>query len=157
MRIILEGPDCAGKTTLSKVIKDKLTDYIYIHHGQYAHAYKPHFESLKLDNVIIDRHWPSELIYGTVFRSGPTYNINEMEQKVRTNVNTLNILCLPPKGLVMARFEERKSKGGEDFENVSKIYDSYMLLKNMFPYFVVYNYDAETAEEFIKREVYKQK
>ena len=80
-----------------------------------------------------------------------------MEQKVRSNVNTLNILCLPPKGLVMARFEERKSKGGEDFENVSKIYDSYMLLKNMFPYFVVYNYDAETAEEFIKREIYKQK
>ena len=81
MKIILEGPDCAGKTTLATALKGKLVDYLYKHHGQYKHAYKPHIETLKLQNVIIDRHWPSELIYSTIFRSGPAYNINQMEQE----------------------------------------------------------------------------
>ena len=52
MKIILEGPDCAGKTTLANLLKQKLTDYLYIHNGIYSKAYKPHIDCLKLDNVI---------------------------------------------------------------------------------------------------------
>jgi thymidylate kinase len=157
MKIILEGPDCAGKTTLANSLKGKLTDYLYIHHGQYKHSYAPHMESLKLRNVIIDRHWPSELIYSTIFRSGPVYNVNIMEYEARRDVNTKFILCLPPKSKVLARFEERKQHGGEDFESVAKVYDAYVLLKNMYPYFTIYNYAEMTADEFIKKEIYEQK
>jgi thymidylate kinase len=157
MRIILEGPDCAGKTTLATKLKEKLTDYLYIHHGVYAHAYKPHLESLKLETVIIDRHWPSELIYGTIFRAGPTYNIYTMEKRVTENVLTKHILCLPPKDLVLKNFLERKGKGQEQFDDVSKVYDAYKLFKNTFPYFVLYNYAEQSAEEFIKKEIYGQR
>tara|TARA_R110001592_G_scaffold7393_6_gene41486 strand:- start:1189 stop:1662 length:474 start_codon:yes stop_codon:yes gene_type:complete len=157
MKIILEGPDCAGKTTLATALKGKLTDYLYIHHGQYKHAYKPHLESLKLDSVIIDRHWPSELIYSTIFRGGPAYNINQMEQLARKDVNNKFILCLPPKAKVLSRFEERRKDGDEDFDSVGKVYDAYVLLKNMFPYFIIFNYAEENTDEFIKKEIYGQK
>lgn len=157
MKIILEGPDCAGKTRLAEALKEKLTDYLYIHHGLYKHAYGPHKESLKLTNVIIDRHWPTELIYGTVFRSGPVYNINQMEEDARRNdVNTKFILCLPPKAKVLARFEERNNPD-ITFEQMGKVYDSYVLLKNMFPYFKIFNYAENNTDEFIKKEIYEQK
>ena len=81
---------------------------------------------------------------------------NQMEQMVRQNVNTEFILCLPPKHKVLSRFEERRKDGQEDFESVAKVYDFYVLLKNMFPYFKIFNYAEEDVEAFIKREIYKQ-
>jgi|TARA_A100001201_G_scaffold99554_1_gene85700 thymidylate kinase len=155
MKIILEGPDCAGKTTLANLLKQKLTDYLYIHNGIYSKAYKPHVDCLKLDNVIIDRHWPSELVYGTIFRAGPSYNIYQMEQHCKNNATNKYILCLPPKDLVLKRFLERKEH--EDFEDVSKVYDAYHLFKNMYPYWTLYNYAEHNTEEFVKREIYGQR
>lgn len=80
--IILEGPDGVGKTTLGKFLAKEL-------HGAFWHMTSSRtlfgamhdYQQNALDNarvnitelerpVVIDRHWPSELIYGTVFRPG---------------------------------------------------------------------------------------
>ena len=34
MKIILEGPDCAGKTTLAEALKTKLTEVLYLNSEQ---------------------------------------------------------------------------------------------------------------------------
>ena len=62
-----------------------------------------------------------------------------------------------PKAKVHSRIEERRKDGDEDFDSVGKVYDAYVLLKNMFPYFVIFNYAEENTDEFIKKEIYGQK
>jgi len=63
---------------------------------------------------------------------------------------------LPPKAKVLARFEERNNTD-ITFEQMGKVYDGYVLLKNMFPYFTIFNYAENNTDEFIKKEIYEQK
>lgn len=77
--IILEGPDCVGKTTLGQFLT-KHFDAFYYHataKGKLVDAMMD-YQSNILDNaetamargqaVVLDRHWPSETVYGPVFR-----------------------------------------------------------------------------------------
>jgi hypothetical protein len=78
--IILEGPDGSGKTTLAKEIK-KIADKPYYLHLRYKPQYGLRYYSAAFDlairkhlqghTVIMDRWWPSAIIYDTVYR---TYN-----------------------------------------------------------------------------------
>lgn len=67
MRIILEGADGTGKTTLAKILADKYGLEI-----QHCTADDPkdfyfYKESLRKENIIWDRHTIGELIYPIVF------------------------------------------------------------------------------------------
>ena len=83
MIIILEGPDGGGKTTLSEALRSRLQNDRMTHvvkHGPYKGVKgedlcKIFFRSMSQaltydDNVIMDRSWLSEPIYGQVFRKG---------------------------------------------------------------------------------------
>lgn len=84
MLIILEGPDKTGKTTFAKKFKYReiaanvdpsfLNNYrpVYIHCEQgvdYLNFTCKWLEYAKHTNVIMDRSFISELIYGTVYRN----------------------------------------------------------------------------------------
>lgn len=67
MRIILEGADGVGKTTLAKILADKYNLDI-CHCTQYDPAdYNFYRESVRKNDVIWDRHTLGELIYPTIF------------------------------------------------------------------------------------------
>ena len=79
--IIVEGPDCSGKTTLAKALANGL-NYNYVHmsgapalHSAMAeyHAATLHSIEWTVGNVygsgcVMDRSWPSEHVYGRLFR-----------------------------------------------------------------------------------------
>ena len=77
--IILEGPDSTGKSSLAKFLARKL-DACYHHASGHRSLYEAMFEHHKNivqatkvnlengHNVVLDRHWPSELVYGGLFR-----------------------------------------------------------------------------------------
>lgn len=67
MRIILEGVDGAGKTTLAKILADKYG--LDICHCTQCDAadYDFYSQTLRKENVVWDRHTIGELIYPTVF------------------------------------------------------------------------------------------
>jgi adenylate kinase family enzyme len=77
--ICVEGPDGGGKTTLAQTLQAKLGAH-YLHStyrfkGKMA-AY--HWAQLRTairlaqsKPVILDRWWPSEIVYSNVYRSGP--------------------------------------------------------------------------------------
>ena len=68
MRIILEGADGVGKTTLAKILADKYNLDI-CHCTQYDPAdYNFYKESVRKNDVIWDRHTLGELIYPTIFK-----------------------------------------------------------------------------------------
>lgn len=79
MIVILEGPDCCGKTTLAKKLMQK-TAGVYFHSDNVPElipAMKQYHESIlrnaQVNNelgsgVFLDRHWPSQWVYGQLFR-----------------------------------------------------------------------------------------
>ena len=83
MIVILEGPDGAGKTSLSETLREHLQKSKMTHvvkHGPYngispEELCRIYFRSMSHaltynDHVILDRCWLSEPIYGNVYRDG---------------------------------------------------------------------------------------
>lgn len=80
--IIIEGPDCSGKTSLAKFIANKLNAAYF--HSTYTPALSGQAQLDHLEqnlknaevclttsglDVVMDRHWPSEHVYGKVLRN----------------------------------------------------------------------------------------
>ena len=71
MKIILEGVDGAGKTTLAKILAEKYGLDI-AHCTQYDAAdYEFYRQTLRKENIVWDRHTLGELIYPKVFNRLP--------------------------------------------------------------------------------------
>lgn len=76
---ILEGPDGGGKTTLARTLQAKLgAHYIHSTYKFKGHMYAYHWAQLRkavrlaqTKPVIMDRWWPSEIVYGNTYRNGP--------------------------------------------------------------------------------------
>lgn len=67
MRVILEGIDGSGKTTLAKILADKYRLDI-CHCTQYDPTdYDFYLQSVRKNNIVWDRHTIGELIYPKVF------------------------------------------------------------------------------------------
>lgn len=68
MKILVEGADCSGKTTLVKELQ-KLTGWEMVHHTQHTNSIKEFKATImRHEPLIIDRLWISEQIYGHVMR-----------------------------------------------------------------------------------------
>lgn len=108
---ILEGPDCCGKTTLAKAFAWGRPRTAYFH----STASPALFPALMdyhqniLDNVkvnlengldvILDRFWPSEYVYGlNMFRPHSGYNPTQFQKQV-TELGGLYVFCFSSTGL----------------------------------------------------------
>jgi len=68
--IILEGPDGAGKTTLAKLLAE-LGALTYVHHGPPSGPpFNQYQAALHQKDVVIDRLFHGELVYGPALRGG---------------------------------------------------------------------------------------
>ena len=130
--ILLEGPDGAGKTTLGKRLAE-LYDGLYIHrtYSPTMDIWEHHTEALQIAHqnyrdklVIIDRLWPSELIYGRVFRDGGyygDYNARSMD-RVLLRMCAIYVMCIPMDvDYVVKVHAEKKGRGEEMFPTVKDI------------------------------------
>lgn len=105
--LVLEGPDCSGKTTLAKAIAHYFGG-VYFHCNyteSLGHAMGDYQENV-LDNAVyainrgqiwaIDRHWPSEVVYSSVFRPNmyetAVQNGSDFDQIIK-QVGGLYIFC----------------------------------------------------------------
>lgn len=97
--VILEGPDCAGKSTfISNLGVDAA------HHGPYLDKdgkflFETYIKDLvNPDVVACDRSWPSEFVYGSIIRNNirleRTHSL--MLQRVALGMNAKMVFCLPP-------------------------------------------------------------
>lgn len=136
MKILLEGPDCTGKTTLGNVLKQIFPgEYI---HNQYIsdseldsctmeRVYSMINQTTDNENIIIDRDIISEYIYGNVYRGNARCEIEDIEDLV--NMYDLIIFCLPhDRGAYLDYFKKSVESRNEyitDKTIIEKIYNEY--------------------------------
>jgi thymidylate kinase len=137
--VIVEGPDCCGKTTLSRHLAQKY-GWIYWH----CTASKALFPGLAdyheniLDNIqeseqtfVLDRFWPSEVAYGSwLLRPRNNYTLRAaIIHEALARVGGLYVFCFSAKGW------DRYRAGHEDPAHAlskDQYYQVYANYKNLF-------------------------
>lgn len=148
MIIIIEGPDGSGKSTLAETIS-KQTGW------PIEHRSKPETEEEKQKmysdywqlcrgtrNVILDRCWYSEFVYGSVMRDQSVMSYNEMYELERalTKGGAMVIYCTDKEAALWHRATTR----GEDYitcrNDFKRICEEYDKIMNMPHYIPVVRY-----------------
>lgn len=158
--VIIEGVDCAGKTTLAERLRDVL-GLVYEPVGPPDDKDKAFVEYLERiqkycgeSDVVFDRfHWGSQT-YGQVFRGRRDLSAREfnyLEEELDRHGTTC-VLCAPPWKTIIENRRQRASVGELDprgFEDsVAKMRDIYLRFNDVYALSelpkMVYDYTQQT-------------
>lgn len=130
---IFEGPDGSGKTTAALAFA-KETGARYVHCGpfprvtskglgrMYIEAMMPAL--LGLHDVVMDRCWMSEPIYGRVFRDGKD-RLGSAGRRILSRIalrcDARVVLCLPDYDTCLINWRHRHVEGGEYLEREAQL------------------------------------
>lgn len=132
---VIEGADCSGKTTLGEFLT-KRWDATYIHATYRFPNQMFDYHTALLNKVIalsqtrpvvLDRWWPSELIYAEAFRGGSKWPMGgRMLDRVALKHGFIYVGCIPQDQAWHKRtFDERAKAGGEMYtknDEVAQLY-----------------------------------
>ena len=128
MRIILEGCDGTGKTTLAKILAEKYGLDV-CHCTQHdAKDYSFYRQTVRKDNVVWDRHTLGELIYPKIFNRkqeiGPEEARLVMHYARKEGTKIFVLTC--DHDVIMERLKKRNPpEDNRILDNISKIDDSF--------------------------------
>ena len=145
MIIILEGPDGAGKTTLSESLRQRLQSSHMVHvvkHGPYKGVASEdlcriYFRAMTPaltfnDHVIMDRSWLSEPIYGEVYRNGDNridMPRRRMLERAALSRGAVVIHCQPDFEVCAKAFSSRtEDEYLDNLAQLQQVYDGYETL-----------------------------
>lgn len=119
MIIIIEGPDGSGKSTLAEQLH-RQTGYTVLHRTQPKTEEDKHrmmdeyIQVMKAGkNIIMDRSWYSEMVYGPVMRDASVITYPQMYEleKLAAKYGAIIIHCTAPEATLWKRCLRR----GEDY------------------------------------------
>lgn len=156
--IILEGPDCGGKTTLATELMKRLSNSVKIHHGPFPRVNRQQLPRFYLESMqpmldrwhglVMDRSWLSEQVYGPVFRGSNRVDdvCRRHLERIAMRHGAVVVLCLPPWEKVREKWAERKGLDPkaemlENEDQLREVYDRYNKLETDLP---VVRYDYTT-------------
>lgn len=121
--IVLEGCDCVGKTTFAEMLAKK-TGYEIVKGSSFEISelgadgmYEHMMELLDRDNIIIDRFFYSNLVYGKLYRY-PMMDVSQyMNLATKLNQRAL-LVYLQASPFIIA---ERMAKRGDDMIKIADI------------------------------------
>jgi len=109
--LVLEGADASGKTTLARwLVRHRAARYLHL--GPYRDVWKWHVGAYvyaqKLaaagNLVVVDRHWPSECLYGGVYRGGSAYPVSaRVFDRLWLRSAAIYVWCVPSDARRQAR------------------------------------------------------
>lgn len=134
--IVLEGADRCGKTTLAKKIADHYHAF-YWHMtctsklAEAMHDYQMNaIENIRTNvvefakTVVIDRHWPSEVVYGEVMRGRNFRESGELFHQALVDLDVIYIFCFSREAL-KRHAEDRDPTHPYTDEQYNRIYNGY--------------------------------
>lgn len=135
--IIVEGCDNTGKSMLVKQLLERIPELVFVPHGprppeSYSDYLNEMFSVMSLpnvNNVIVDRFYFSELVYGPILRGGVGLTPGEIDflnDKLK-QVDPLVIICYNANEDVKSSFAEREQLEGVE-DNIDKIQEKFMSL-----------------------------
>lgn len=150
MIILLEGPDGAGKTTLAQRLSDmtgyKVEHFSYPKNEEDFQNMCTQFKQLcaSRKNLIVDRCWYSEMVYGPIMRHTDHMDVFKMYEYERdaVKVGALLIYCTGQEAALWKRLTVRGEDyvaSRDDFKAICKRYDDIMSLPHYIP---VLKYEA---------------
>jgi thymidylate kinase len=128
--IIVEGCDCAGKSTLVKMLKVHLSDagwdVVDLGHkqGNQFERYIKHY--VQTDRAIFDRGHFSEIVYANAWRGGhdfKTWELNALNEYALEHF--IVVFAHVPPDVLKMRYQERNYKQIILFEELEKIQSSF--------------------------------
>lgn len=134
--VVLEGADGSGKTRLANHFREKygaryMHSRIWKDRILWDSTMMRRAERFVCDRgelVIFDRMWPSELIYGPIFRGGAAYGndmANEFDELICAAPGVY-VLCVPSDAQKhLARFERLKTERKEAFDRMEQVIQRY--------------------------------
>lgn len=111
--IILEGPDCSGKSSLARAVFD---EHPYKHHGLYDEKQDPMYQTIDETyhgvNDLWDRLHIGEQVYGPIYRGVDRLGAagRRMLERFLLSRQAVLVKCIPPWQNVFLRFEERQAE-----------------------------------------------
>jgi thymidylate kinase len=107
--IVVEGPDCSGKSTLVERLKNSLHwDSKYLRHAKKKQFFRYLGEYATQKNTIFDRAHFSEEVYSHMWRGGSPFLPEEKRILDEIcHLHALTIFCLPSKEDMIARYNSR--------------------------------------------------
>jgi thymidylate kinase len=111
-KIIIEGPDCSGKSTVVDRVKNMLRwDSKSLHHKP-GNQFQRYLKEYALNNnIVFDRSHFSEIVYSILWREGNPFS--KKENHILDEIcshNTLIIFTCPPLHTLRERYSNRNFK-----------------------------------------------
>ncbi len=126
-QILVEGPDCSGKTTLVERLKNELRwDAKALHHlnGNQFNRYLK--EYALQEKIIFNRGHYSEIAYGKLWRAGNPFSAEE--QQILDKIcqqNMVIIFACPPLEVLQHRYRKRNFQQQIKYEELELVRNNF--------------------------------
>jgi hypothetical protein len=151
--IVLEGPDGAGKSTLAVGLSPHPVRNGPPFPGSTCAYLRALYTSQLIANVVIDRSWPSEMIYGPRVRGHSLLGSADAAALVYTltEAKGVMVLCLPPFEVCRAAWRSRPELLVDEAALLD-VWNAYRFLADVAPpSVIVYDWTQPLAEEMLMR------
>lgn len=138
-RLILEGTDCVGKTTLANYIADNIPNVKVIHFSKPDFWFDPWYDHIKYFkwydnyNLILDRFFYGEVVYSRYFNRKILIDdklFARLEERCLEEDNILLATIIRDIPDLKQKYEMKKQKGEEfmSFEDIVKVQNLFIEL-----------------------------
>ncbi len=152
-RILVEGPDCSGKSTLVNRIKNDLKwDSRSLHHQEGDQFYRYLREYANAENVVFDRGHISEKIYSFMWgrtKPFPNGGVDILDSLVRQKF--VLILACPEIDVLERRYKKRKFQQEIKLDELDQSRNFFRLYCNKFEPLIYKSENYEELDQIMKK------